>query len=208
MNTLSIIGSGKMAFGIGTRMSSGGVSVTVYDRDLEKAKTLAEKLGKNASAKQLGEPIADAIVVLAVPYVAEHDIATQYAKLFDGKTIIEISNPINFQTFEQLLPRTTSAPEELAKLLPGSVVLKAFNTTFSGTLVQGSIDGKPLDVFVAGDNAEKKKEVMALISLGGLRAFDAGPLVRAQALEGFQYIHMVMQPQLGNTWMSGIKILP
>jgi len=47
--------------------------------------------------------------------------------------------------------RELSAAEEIAGLLPGATPIKAFNTTFAGTIVEGQVADHPLDVFVAGD---------------------------------------------------------
>ena len=62
-------------------------------------------------------------------------------------------------------------------------VVKAFNTTFGGTLVAGEVAGQKLDVLSAGDDADAKQKVAQLVSDGGLRPLDAGPLARAQQLE-------------------------
>jgi predicted dinucleotide-binding enzyme len=84
---------------------------------------------------------------------------------------------------------------ELAAALPaGARVVKAFNTTFSGTLVEGQVAGQPLDVFLAGDDE-------------GLRAIDTGPLERARQLEGLGFLHITLQQLLGTGFGSAVKIL-
>ena len=45
------------------------------------------------------------------------------------------------------------AAEEVAAAAPGARVVKAFNTTFAGTLVAGQAGGAPLDVFIARPRA-------------------------------------------------------
>jgi predicted dinucleotide-binding enzyme len=79
-------------------------------------------------------------------------------------------------------PPGSSAAEEISTLLPGASVLKAFNTTFAGTLVEGQVAGHPLDVFVAGDEADAKQRV-GIGENGGLRPIDTGPLRRARERE-------------------------
>jgi predicted dinucleotide-binding enzyme len=85
-----------------------------------------------------------------------------------GKVVVDISNPLN-QTFDDLAtPPGTSAAEEVAATVPtGTRVVKAFNTTFSGTLVEGQVAGQPLDVLIAGDDEEAKETVAQLVSDGG-----------------------------------------
>jgi len=122
--------------------------------------------------------------------------------------VVDISNPVDVATFDSLVvPSGTSAAEQIAAAAPGARVVKAFNTTFAGNLVAGEAGGLPLDVFIAGDDAEAKQAVADLAASGGLRPVDAGPLRRARELEGFQFLHMTLQQGLGTNWSSAIKIL-
>jgi predicted dinucleotide-binding enzyme len=71
--------------------------------------------------------------------------------------------------------------------------VKAFNNTFARTLVDGEIDGQQLDVLIAGDDEEAKRKVSQLVSDGGLRPLDVGPLARAQQLEQLGFLHISLQ---------------
>lgn len=124
------------------------------------------------------------------------------------KIIVDITNPLN-ETFDDLAtPPGTSAAEEIAEMSPpGAKVIKAFNTTFAGTLLAGQVEGESLDVFIAGDDAEAKKRLAEAISAGGLRPIHAGPLRRARQLEGIGLLHITLQERLGTNWQSTIKIL-
>ncbi len=75
---------------------------------------------------------------------------------------------------------TTSAGETVAALLPGSSVVKAFNTIFAGHLPTAAINGVPLFLPVAGDDEVAKKTVL---QPGTQLGFDAGPLTNARYLE-------------------------
>ncbi len=102
----------------------------------------------------------------------------------------------------------TSAAEEIAKKLPAdAVVLKAFNTTFAKTLVDGEVDGERLDVFIAGDAKEPKQKVSKLVEDSGLRPIDAGALERARQLEAIGFLGIALQPELGTGFQSAWKIL-
>jgi len=208
---ISIIGAGNMASGIGTRALAGGHRVRLTDRDPAKAKALAEDLRERVPGADVAEAgsAADAdIVVLALPYAAAEEVAAANRDELAGKTVVDISNPVDFSTFDSLVvPPGTSAAEQIAAAAPGARVVKAFNTTFAGTLVAGEAGGVPLDVFIAGDDAEAKQAVADLAASGGLRPIDAGPLRRARELEGFQFLHMTLQQALGTSWSSAIKIL-
>jgi predicted dinucleotide-binding enzyme len=63
-------------------------------------------------------------------------------------------------------------------------------------------------VFLAGDDARAKAQVAALVSDGGMRPVDTGPLRRARELEAFQLLHMTLQGPLGLDWASAVKLLP
>jgi predicted dinucleotide-binding enzyme len=65
----------------------------------------------------------------------------------------------------------------------------------------------PLDVFIAGDDADAKASIAQLVRDGGLRPIDVGALANARHLEGFQLLHMAAQEQLGTGWMSAITIV-
>src|SRR3546814_578839 len=64
-----------------------------------------------------------------------------------------------------------------------AVIVKAFNTLFSHVLAAGSLQGRPLDVFIAGDDAQAKARVEAFIESLGLRPMDTGLLPMARTLE-------------------------
>jgi predicted dinucleotide-binding enzyme len=203
-----------MGQGIATRLLSGGHNVTLVDRDEAEAMKLAHQLGLAAKGGAIvtvappGSRITTDMVVLAVYYPSERAIVEQYGQQLAGKIIVEISNPLN-ESFDDLAtPPGSSAAEELAKILPaGAKVVKAFNTTFAGTLVAGKVAGQPLDVFIAGDDADAKAQVASVLESGGLRPIDVGPLRRARQLEGIGLLHITMQGTTGTNWMSTVKIL-
>jgi hypothetical protein len=86
--------------------------------------------------------------------------------------------------------------------------VKAFNTNFAGPLLAGAVDGEPLDVFVAGDDAAAKVTVMQLVSDGGMRAIDAGRLERARELEAMALLHMEIRGSQRTAFASAIKVVP
>ena len=211
---ITIIGAGNMGRGIGTRAVAGGHSVTFVDANPEVAeKTAADvkaaaKNGAKVSAASLGDVQLGDVVVLAVWYGVTLDLAKQLGSRLAGKVVVDIANPLN-STYDGLAtaPDSSSA-EDLAKVVaPGTKVVKAFNTTYAGTLVAGQVAGQPLDVFIAGDDADAKAKVAQIATDGGLRPVDAGPLSRARQIEGMQLLHIVTQGTLGTNWGSALKIL-
>lgn len=210
---ITIIGAGNMGRGIGTRAAAGGHSVTFVDANPETAEKAAAEVkalaknGAKVNAGTLDAPLGD-VVVLAVWYGTNIEIAKQLGNKLAGKVVVDIANPLN-STYDGLAtaPDSSSA-EDLAKaLVAGAKVVKAFNTTYAGTLVAGEVAGQKLDVFIAGDDADAKAKIAQIVNDGGMRAIDAGPLQRARQIESMQLLHIVLQGSLGTNWGSALKII-
>jgi predicted dinucleotide-binding enzyme len=108
----------------------------------------------------------------------------QYGEALAGKFLVDITNPVASDFTSFVTPENSFGAQEIAKAAPADAeVVKAFNTQFSHVLAAGSVNGKPLDVFIAGDNAQAKARVSAFIKSLGLRPMDTGPLLMARTLE-------------------------
>lgn len=206
---ITIIGAGNMGRGVGTRAVAGGHEVEIVDRDPAEAEKLASELGEAARASEVGAPFTGEVVVLALYYPGIKDAAREYADRLGGKVVVDISNPVDTETSDRLAtPPGTSSAEEVAEIVPGSRVVKAFNTTFAGTLAGGGeVGGQPLDVFLAADDDGAKQTVAGLVESMGLRPVDSGPLRRARQLEATGYLHMAVQEPLGTGFGSTVKIV-
>jgi len=209
---VTIIGAGNMARGIATRLLSGGHNVTLIDHDESQATELAKQLqafaksNATVSTAAAGSNLKDEVIILAVSYPVVSAVIKQYGKQFDGKIVVDITNTLN-DTFSEPRFDNTSGAEEIAKLLPNSRIVKAFNTTFAGTLAAGQVAGQPLDVLIASDDASAKTLLTDLVQSGGLRAVDAGPLRRARQLEAIGFMHITLQGALGTNWGSAVKFI-
>lgn len=204
---VTIIGAGNMGRAIGTRAVAGGNQVEVTDRNPEDAQALAQELGKAASALEANSPFGGEVVVIALYYPATLEAVEQYREQLSGKVVVEISNPVDVETWDRLVtPPDSSGPEEAAKRLPqGTPIVKAFNTTFAPTLVAGEVAGQQLDVLIAGDDESAKQKVAQLVEAGGLRPIDVGPLARARELEQLGLLHIVLQGPQGWGFASAVK---
>ena len=207
---VTIVGAGNMGRGVGTRAVAGGHQVEIVDHDPDEARELAKDLGGSATALEAGAPFSGEVVVFAVYYPGIKDAVRQYADQLAGKVVVDITNPVDTQTWDSLAtaPGSSSA-EETQQLVPqGTPVVKAFNTTFAGTLVAGQVDGQQLDVLIAGDDEAAKLKVAQLASDGGLRPVDVGPLRRAQQLEQLGFLHIAVQQPRNLGFASAIKLHP
>ncbi|WP_422923284.1 NADPH-dependent F420 reductase [Singulisphaera sp. PoT] len=184
MSTISIIGSGGMAAAIGGLAAKAGHTIEVMSRDAAKARALAEQVGAGATTGTFGAAPAGDIVILAVPYSAVLDVVKQYGEGLAGKLLVDITNPVAPDHMSFVTPEGGFGAQEIANAAPADAdVVKAFNTQFSHVLAAGPAEGHPLDVFIAGDDAEAKARVSAFIESLGLRPMDTGPLPMARALE-------------------------
>jgi NADPH-dependent F420 reductase len=204
---VTIIGAGNMGRAIGTRAVAGGNEVELIDRNPEDANALAQELGEAASALEARSPFGGEVVVIALYYPFTLEAIEQYRDQLAGKVVVEISNPVDVETWDRLVtPPDSSGAEEAAKLVPqGTPVVKAFNTTFARTLVAGEVASQQLDVLIAGDDDAAKKKVAELVEAGGLRPLDVGPLLRARQLEHLGLLLIVLQEPMGWGFASAVK---
>jgi 8-hydroxy-5-deazaflavin:NADPH oxidoreductase len=204
---VTIIGCGNMGRAIGTRAVAGGNEVELIDRNPEDATALAQELGESASVLEAESPFGGEVVVIALYYPTTLEAIQQYRDRLAGKVVVDICNPVDVQTWDRLVtPPDSSGAEEAAKRVPqGTPVVKAFNTTFANTLLDGEVAGQQLDVLIAGDDDGAKRKVAELAEAGGLRPLDVGPLPRARELEQLGLLHVLLQEPMGWGFGSAVK---
>jgi len=190
MAHLTILGTGNMGQAIAAVAGKGGHTVQL--------------LGSNDTKTEVNGDI----VVLAVPYPAISEVIAQRGEQLAGKIIVDITNPLNFETFNSLVvPADSSAAAEIAAALPQSRVLKAFNTTFAATLAAGTVGPLTTTVQIAGDDADAKSTLAAIITSGGLNAIDAGSLVRARELEALGFLQITLAATDKVSWTGGFGMV-
>lgn len=189
MTNVTIFGSGNMGSAIAGIFAAGGASV--------------DHVGNTVDGTITGD-----IVVLAVPYPAIDSIVAAYGDQLAGKIVVDITNPVDFATFDSLVvPTDGSAAAEIQKALPASTVLKAFNTTFAGTLASKKIGDLATTVLVAGDDQAAKDTLVAAITAGGVEAIDAGSLRRARELEALGFLQLTLAAGEKISWTGGFGIV-
>jgi predicted dinucleotide-binding enzyme len=187
MSEITIIGAGNMSSAIGALAVKGGNTVEIVGRDAAKAEALAQTLGDGATAGTWGAAPSGDIVILAVLFESAVEVVGQFGDALDGKIVVDITNPFNPDATGLAVPDDTSIAKMVAEAAPaGTRVIKAFNTIFRDVLAAGD----PLDVFMAGDDAQAKASVSAFIESLGLRPQDAGDLSMAHWLEGAGLLSM------------------
>ena len=190
MTHVSIIGTGNMGQAISRIVTNGGNTVEAFN------------------TSDADKPVTGDIVVLAIPYPAVAAVIAERGDQLAGKVVVDITNPLNFETFDSLVvPADSSAAAEIAAALPQSRVLKAFNTNFAATLAAGAVGAVPTTVLIAGDDTDAKSLLADVVTAGGLRAIDAGSLRRARELEalGFQQLTLAASEKI--SWTGGFGVV-
>jgi NADPH-dependent F420 reductase len=190
MTNVSIIGTGNMSQAIASIAAKGGHSV--------------QQLGQS----DVDTVISGDVVVLAVPYPAVADVIAKRGAQLAGKVVVDITNPLDFETFDSLVvPADGSAAAEIAAALPDSKVLKAFNTTFAGTLAAGTVGPLTTTVLIAGDDTDAKSTLAGIVTSGGVQAVDAGSLKRARELEAIGFLQLTLAANEKVSWTGGFGVV-
>ena len=190
MAHISIIGTGNMGQAIAGIAGKGANTVELFNTS-------------DADQQVTGD-----IVVLAVPYPAVEGVLAQRGESLAGKVVVDITNPLNFETFDSLVvPADGSATAVIAAALPESRVVKAFNTNFASTLASGAVGPLTTTVLVAGDDADAKAQVAEIVTAGGLEAIDAGALSRARELESIGFLQIKLAAAEKISWTGGFGIV-
>ncbi|XVU28703.1 NADPH-dependent F420 reductase [Actinoplanes sp. CA-054009] len=190
MAHVSIIGAGNMGAAIANLVTKGGNTVETF------------------TSSDAAKPVTGDIVVLAVPHAAVAGIIAERADQLAGKVVVDITNPVDFATFDDLVvPADSSATAGIASALPTSRVVKAFNTNFAGTLVAGTNGADPTAVLIAGDDADAKALLAGVVTAAGLRAVDAGGLKRARELESLGFLQIGLAAAEKVSWTGGFAVV-
>lgn len=212
---VAIIGPGNMGRALATRFIAGGHQVSLVGKDRAQTEQVVSGL-REAAGGSAAVDVADAeqaierseVVILALPYQASLEAAGEHGRWMPGKVVIDISNPLNQSYTGLVTGGGPSAAETLRSLLPQDAhVVKAFNTTFARTLMDGVVSGQQLDVFIAGDDEAARERVTELVRGGGMRPIVVGGLERARQLEALGFLGISMQEPLGTGFMTGWKLV-
>jgi len=140
------------------------------------------KGNNNTTASPVSEVAKHAeVIALAVPWSAVPNIVSEIGAELRGKVLIDCTNPA-----KQRLTMDHSAGsggEQVAQLLPGTKVVKAFNTTGFENMQNPKYPDGAVTMFYAGDDADAKKTVHALARELGFDPVDAGGLPQSHTLE-------------------------
>ncbi len=213
--TIMIIGaSGRMGSVISKSLSGGNYRLLLNGKNHDKINDLINEI-------DLTNPLADVegidcsfdgcweadIIISAVPYLAEKEMAERIKEVANQKIVISIANPLNKNYNGLLTAADTSAAEELQKELPNSKIIKAFNTTFAADFSTPVIDGQRIDAFIAGNDEDALQNVAEIIHTAGFNPVIAGDLSVSRTLENMQLLLVQLNKKYNYNGLAGWKIL-
>lgn len=207
---LGILGSGNIGGSIGKWASKFGYEVSFASRNIKHAEDAAKEAGNNSNAGNSHKAVASAdLVLLAVPYTAVKDVLKEVGPELKGKILIDATNPLNQDYTGLSVGFTTSAAEEIQKMVPEAKVVKAFNSIFASVFESqhSELSGKKIAAFYCGDDAAAKAKVAELITKLGFEAVDAGGLKSARMLEPLALLNITLGYGQGHGTNIGFAFL-
>lgn len=209
---IGIIGSGVVAQSLGAGFLKHGYEVMLGTRDILKLSKWQAGDGKGAQIGSFAEAAAFGnIVVLATKgtaALAAMELAGE--ENFNGKTIIDASNPIADEppvngVLKFFTNQNESLMEELQSTFPNANFVKAFNSVGSAFMVNPSFENKPT-MFICGNNEEAKKKVTEILDIFGWETADFGKVESAGAIEALCMLWCI--PGFSNNeWTHAFKML-
>jgi len=187
---IAIVGLGNIGSRVATNLTVGAVNIIVSDRDLEKARDLAKKLGPKAVAMTIDAALKKAdIVILSILFDVMKKFVVEHRADLAGKIVVDPSNPIapDGKGFKKIIPADQSAGKIIADLLPeGARLVKAFGTLSARSLgAAANRKPEPAVLFYATDFSEAGKAVAKLISASGFAPVSVGGIDQAVRIEAF-----------------------
>lgn len=208
---IGIIGSGGVAQVLGSGYLAKGYRVMLGTRDITKLDEWVNGAGEHATVGSFAETAQfGEIIILSVHAEALHSaIDLAGIENFNGKTVIDLSNPMDFSG--GVPPKFTatvgnSLGEIVQRALPDANVVKAFNTIGVAVMTEPVFAGEAATHFIAGDNDAAKAEAAEIIKVFGWEIIDVGGIDQAFFLEALASLWVNYAFKTGH-WTQAFKLL-
>ena len=206
---IGILGTGVVGKTLGTRLAKLGNDVKMGSRKAggEKAKAWAKDAGGKSSEGTFAEAAAHGEMVFnctagAASLEALHAAG---AKNLEGKTLVDVSNPLDFSKGMPpsfIICNTDSLGEQIQRAFPTAHVVKSLNTVTAAVMADPSIIPGVHDMFVSGNDAKAKAQVINLLKtgFGWKEVIDLGDIggARAQEMLLALWVRLYMKLQTPN----------
>jgi len=211
---VGVLGSGVVGQTLGSGLASYGYQVMLGTRGAEGqaahdwvAKTKNASTGSFTEAARFGDIVVLSVLGRAISEV----IRLAGPEAFQGKTVIDTTNPIAEGAPVNGVLRYTTGPNEslgerVQSLLPGAKVVKAFNSVGNARMVNPKFEQGIPTMFLCGDDAGAKQQVTEIIRQFGWEPFDCGGIIASRALEPLCMLWCI-PGFLHNQWTHAFKVL-
>ena len=177
-DSVGIIGAGRLGQAMArTALRASRRVVIANSRGPESLASVVSELGDGVSAGTVEQAAVAGIVVIAVPWGRVPEAVQGLS--WNGQVVIDATNDF---AADDLKGRTSS--ELVADLVAGARVVKAANTLGADVLGSDPHEaGGRRVIFVSGDDADAKADVVALFDEAGFAPIDLGDLAAGGVMQ-------------------------
>lgn len=198
---IGIIGAGNVGSVLGTGLVMAGHRVVMSSRDPQNAKyrSWKQEVGVNGDMASFDEAARfGEIVILALPWSCSKDVLDTIDPIrLRNKTVIDVSNAVQFDNGPRLQYDHTSAGEFVQSWLPESHVVKTLNTVSDKRMVQPDfMEGIPA-MFISGNAVHAKRQVITILEdLGWSDIIDLGDIRQSRLQEAVMLACVISEIRL------------
>jgi len=210
---VGILGGGEVGRSLGRGFAAHGHDVMISSRDPDKPELKEWRreagargaVGTYAQAAKHGE----VLVLCPMGAAAEATIDAAGPRNFDGKVVIDVTNPLDFSGGAPglFVGTTDSLGERIQRTLPKAKVVKCFNIVNNRTMIHpGMKEGLP-DMLICGNDDGAKRQVAGFLKeLGWGEPVDVGGIDGARWLEALTALWVRAATAIGS-WSIAFKVL-
>lgn len=204
---IGILGSRDVGKSLARGFIRRGDQVMIGSRTPEKLADFAHESGAQTGTFEQTAKFGE-MIALATLGVATEEALKLAGENFDGKVVIDATNPLDFSTGAPKLSVgwNDSLGERVQKWIPAARVVKAFNTVGNTLFVNPQLPGGPPDMFICGNDDAAKKSVTKLCSDWGWGVIDLGGIDGSRYLEPM-CMTWVLHGIRSGSWTHAFKML-
>ena len=216
MNTIGILGTGRMGIRLAIMFADAQRRVILGSRDVARSARIVQELGREEITSGTYTEAATAEFVLPAVFLRDGllDTLEPLRHQLDGKVYIDISNPFNHDYSDFILPWDTSGAEQIQHRFPKTRVVGAFKNVWWEVFDSPQFGDTLSDVFVVSDDIKAKAEFFSLVEGTPFRYIDAGRVNNARTIERmtllsgelgqrYGFFPRMNYKLLGETWTLG-----
>jgi 8-hydroxy-5-deazaflavin:NADPH oxidoreductase len=210
---IGVIGSGAVGQVLASGFVKHGFETVIGSRDAAKLRDWAAKAGALAKTGTVQETarFGDIVVLAVKGTAAEAAVRLAGAEVLAGKVVIDTTNPIadappSNGVLKFFTTLGESLMERLQRAVPKARFVKAFSCVGNALMVNPKLASGPPSMFICGNDADAKKDVVEILKLFGWETEDVGTVEAARAIEPLCMLWCI-PGFLKNDWVHAFKLL-